>query len=212
MTKIRDKNITELLPHRKPFLFVDKITSADDTKVVALKKFHNNEDYFKGHFPGKPIVPGVLIIESMAQTAGIMASHTSSGNKKIGCPDIFYLARITDMKFKAGIVFFGITEILIGCITLAAVSLSLFQGKSTKPLEVLIFVIITSLVSFGLGIGILKHNLQSYHLLLFFATVIILSKILIFAKIMHLSGELETVIPADVKNIISIFYHGILIY
>ncbi|MDD5044024.1 MAG: hypothetical protein PHU91_02610 [Candidatus Omnitrophica bacterium] len=116
------------------------------------------------------------------------------------------------MKARLGIAFFGIIEILIGGITLAAVSLSLIQGTSAKPPEVLAFVIVTSLISLSLGIGVLKHSLHSYHMLLFFATVVILSKVLIFAKIMSLSGELETAIPAHFKNIISIIYHSLLIY
>ena len=116
------------------------------------------------------------------------------------------------MKPKTGIALFGITEILIGGITLIAIIFSLIAGKSTKPLEVLIFVFATSLISLSLGIGVIRRSLQSYHLLLFFATVIILSKILIFAKILSLSGELETNIPSEAKNFISIAYHCILIY
>ncbi|MCM8779872.1 MAG: hypothetical protein NC914_01820, partial [Candidatus Omnitrophica bacterium] len=116
------------------------------------------------------------------------------------------------MKPKTGILLFGITEIAIGGITLIAVIFSLIAGKSTKPLEVLIFVLVSSLISFSLGIGILRKSLRCYHLLLFFATVIILSKILVFAKIIALSGEMETAIPGEAKNLISIIYHGIMIY
>ncbi|MCM8763202.1 MAG: hypothetical protein NC936_05695 [Candidatus Omnitrophica bacterium] len=116
------------------------------------------------------------------------------------------------MKAKRGILFFGTTEILVGSITFVATIFSLMSGKSTKPLEVLIFVTTTSVISIALGIGILRRSLSCYHLLLFFATIIILSKILIFAKIMSLTGELETTIPAPVKNLISIIYHSFLIY
>jgi hypothetical protein len=110
-----------------------------------------------------------------------------------------------------GIVFFGVTEVLIGCVTLMAVTLSVFRGESEKPPEVLLFVLTTAMISLSLGIGVLRRSLHSYHLLLFFSTVIILSKILIFAKIIYLSGALETTVPSSVKNFISIVYHGVLV-
>jgi len=116
------------------------------------------------------------------------------------------------MRYKLGITLFGITEILIGSITLIAIALSLVQGTSAKPLEVLIFVIVTGIISLSLGVGVLRRSLHSYHMLLFFATVIILSKVLIFAKIMSLTGELEKVVPMHFKNVLSIIYHGLLIY
>lgn len=116
------------------------------------------------------------------------------------------------MKHKWGIIIFAFIEILLGSITLVAVILSLIQGKSTKPLEVLIFVLITAVISTVLGFGILRYNLTCYHLLLFLSSIIILSKILIFAKIITLSGALETKIPSSLKNIISISYHSLLIF
>jgi len=116
------------------------------------------------------------------------------------------------LKHNCGIVIFGLIEISTGLITLIAVIISLILGKSIKPLEVLIFVLITSIISLSLGIGILRYNLTSYHLSLFFATVIILSKVLIFARIISLSGALETNISPTAKNIISIIYHSLLIW
>lgn len=115
------------------------------------------------------------------------------------------------MKQAQGIIIFGLIEIAIGSITLIAVAISLILGQSMKPLEVLLFVLITAVISCSLGIGVLKRNLTSYHLLIFLATVIVLSKMLIFAKIITLSGALETSIPQSSKNIISIIYHGSLI-
>ena len=85
------------------------------------------------------------------------------------------------MKHKWGIIIFAFIEILLGSITLVAVILSLIQGKSTKPLEVLIFVLTTAVISTVLGFGILRCNLTSYHLMLFLSSIIILSKIVIFA-------------------------------
>lgn len=111
-----------------------------------------------------------------------------------------------------GILIFGLTEIIIGSFTLAAVLLSLYLGKSTKPVQVLLFVLLTSVLSACLGIGLLRRNLASLHTLLFFASVIILSKILIFLKIITLNGALETSIPQPVKNAASIIYHTLLIW
>ena len=65
----------EVLPHRPPFLFVDKILDLTETRVVGLKNVTMNEPFFEGHFPNNPIVPGVVIIEAMAQTAGVVVSE-----------------------------------------------------------------------------------------------------------------------------------------
>lgn len=113
---------------------------------------------------------------------------------------------------KWDILFFGAVEIIIGSVTLIVITFSLLSGESGKPLAVLIFVLTTACISLSLGIGILRQSLACYHLLLFFATIIILSKILIFAKIISLAGALETNIPQPVKNTISIIYHAILIW
>lgn len=67
------EKIKSILPHREPFLFIDEVIEIDGTeKVVAVKNIKDNESFFEGHFPGKPIMPGVLIIEAMAQTAIIL--------------------------------------------------------------------------------------------------------------------------------------------
>lgn len=116
------------------------------------------------------------------------------------------------MEYKWGIKIFGIIEVLIGLITLIAVILSLIQGKSVKPPGVLVFVLTTAVISTTLGLGILRYNLKSYYLLLYFSSIIILSKILIFAKITTLNGALETTIPAAFKDAISILYHSLLIF
>ena len=67
------EKIKSILPHREPFLFIDEVIEIDGTeKVVAVKNIKIDEDYFEGHFPDKPIMPGVLIIEAMAQTSIIL--------------------------------------------------------------------------------------------------------------------------------------------
>lgn len=76
------KEIQELLPHRYPFLLVDKILSMEPgKKIVGIKNVSINEPFFQGHFPNHPIMPGVLIIEAMAQTGGILAKKSAGLNK-----------------------------------------------------------------------------------------------------------------------------------
>lgn len=116
------------------------------------------------------------------------------------------------MKRDPGILFFGLIEFLIGFITLAAVSVSLILGQNTKPPAVLVFVLLTSVTSSLLGIGLFRQSRNAYNYLLFFATIVIASKILIFFNVITLSGALETSVPASVKNTVSVIYHAILIF
>lgn len=75
--------IQELLPHRPPFLLIDKIIEfIDNDRVVAIKSVTINETFFQGHFPNRPIMPGVLILEAMAQAGGILALASSEGSPK----------------------------------------------------------------------------------------------------------------------------------
>ena len=64
--------IRQILPHRYPFLLVDRIVELDDEKIVGIKNVTANEPFFNGHFPDFPVMPGVLIVEAMAQTAGVL--------------------------------------------------------------------------------------------------------------------------------------------
>ncbi len=116
------------------------------------------------------------------------------------------------MKPKWGVILFAFTEILIGSVTLLAVILSIAQGKSAKPTGVLIFVLVTAYTSIGLGLGMLRRNLICYYLLLYFSSIIILSKLLIFAKVIALNGALETALPSSLKNTVSVIYHVLLIF
>lgn len=110
-----------------------------------------------------------------------------------------------------GIIFFGFTEIAVGTITLGAVISSLITRNCAKSPNVLIFVIISSLISSSLGIGVLLRAHYFRKLIMFFAGWIILSKILISGGILTLNGQLETSIPAGIKNFVSILYHALII-
>ncbi len=88
--------IMEFLPHRYPFLLVDKVLEIKGDEIVAIKNVTINEPFFQGHFPGDPIMPGVLIVESMAQTGGLlMMSKIEDKENKIG-----YFAGIDKVKFR----------------------------------------------------------------------------------------------------------------
>jgi len=93
-------DIQRILPHRQPFLFIDKIMEMSETHVVGLKNVTMNEEFFKGHFPGNPIMPGVLIIEAMAQCGGILALNTVPDPENY----ITYFMKIDNVKFKQKVI------------------------------------------------------------------------------------------------------------
>lgn len=89
------KEILKLLPHRYPFLLVDRVTELEPgAKAVGIKNVTFNEPFFQGHFPDKPVMPGVLIIEAMAQVAGILAFKSSSLGRSV------YFMSIDKVKFR----------------------------------------------------------------------------------------------------------------
>ena len=93
---LTNKEIRELLPHRYPFLLVDKVIELEPgKKVVAIKNVSANEPFFQGHFPEYPIMPGVLIVEALAQAAGIAVAVLEENKGKLGV-----FASIDAMKFK----------------------------------------------------------------------------------------------------------------
>jgi 3-hydroxyacyl-[acyl-carrier-protein] dehydratase len=88
--------IENLLPHREPFLFVDEIIQADNEKIIAKHVFSEKEYFFKGHFPEYPVVPGVILIETMAQSGG-------AGLRKCGVlgeGSLFFFATADKVKFR----------------------------------------------------------------------------------------------------------------
>lgn len=92
--------IESLIPHRHPFLLVDKIIELSQTHVVGVKNVTFTEPFFQGHFPGKPVMPGVLIIEAMAQTGGILALNTVPDPENY----LTYFMKIDKVKFKNKVV------------------------------------------------------------------------------------------------------------
>ena len=93
--------ILSVLPHRYPFLLVDRVLEMEDKKrIVALKNVTINEPFFGGHFPGRPVMPGVLLLEGMAQAGGLLLLH--------GIPDreskLIYFSGIDDAKFRRPVV------------------------------------------------------------------------------------------------------------
>lgn len=95
------QEIAKLLPHRYPFLLVDRIVALEEGKgVVGLKNVTINEPFFQGHFPDHPVMPGVLIIEAMAQTAGIYVKHVDD----ISDDRVTYFVGIDKARFRKPVV------------------------------------------------------------------------------------------------------------
>ncbi len=102
---LRYEEIIKILPHRYPFLLVDRITELEQGKrVVGLKNVTANEPFFQGHFPGNPIMPGVLIIEAMAQVGGILARLSISDTVDKGDRSPVYFMSMDKVKFRKPVV------------------------------------------------------------------------------------------------------------
>ena len=95
------QKIQSLLPHRYPFLLIDRVIESEPGKrLVAIKNVTINEPFFEGHFPTKPVMPGVLLIEAMAQATGLLAMESADVPKEA----IYYLVGVDKARFKQPVV------------------------------------------------------------------------------------------------------------
>ena len=100
MTSLDIQQIAAVLPHRYPMLMVDRIVAIGDDSIVGIKNVTVNEPHFNGHFPGFPVMPGVLIVEAMAQVGGILIGSVSP----LGEDKIMFLASVEEAKFRKPVV------------------------------------------------------------------------------------------------------------
>ena len=127
--------IIELLPHRYPFLLIDRVLSMEpDKSIVALKNVTINEPFFPGHYPHHPVMPGVLIIEAMAQASALLsfksmkAKPTENPNEK----SVYYFAGIDGARFRQPV---GPGDQLIIKATLVRSMRGLFKFKATAEVD-----------------------------------------------------------------------------
>ena len=89
------EQIKKILPHRYPFLFVDRVLEMTENHIVAVKNVSGSEPYFQGHFPTRPVMPGVLMVESLAQAGGVLMLSKSKNKGKMA-----YLVSIENARFR----------------------------------------------------------------------------------------------------------------
>lgn len=93
------EDIKKILPHRDPFIMVDQILEIKEDFIVGVKHLNPNEPFFKGHFPGRPVMPGVLMVEALAQTGGVLVLSKSENRGKIA-----YLVSVNEARFRRVVV------------------------------------------------------------------------------------------------------------
>ena len=97
--------IRSLLPHRYPFLLVDRVVEFEPHKrVLAIKNVTVNEPFFQGHFPTRPVMPGVLVIEALAQAGGLLTQLSYQAEDALADDKLFYLVKIDNAKFSRMVV------------------------------------------------------------------------------------------------------------
>ncbi len=129
MVSLDIRQILEFLPHRYPMLLVDRVLEMETGKrIKAIKNVSINEPFFTGHFPHVPVMPGVLIVEAMAQAAGILSFH--SMGKKADDKSVYYFVGIDEARFKRPVVP-GDQLVLEVEILRTARSISKFSARAT---------------------------------------------------------------------------------
>ena len=93
------EEIKKILPHREPFLLVDQILEMTERRIVGVKHVTGKEDFFKGHFPQKAVMPGVLMVEALAQTGGVLMLSKPENRGKLA-----YLAAVKEARFRRVVV------------------------------------------------------------------------------------------------------------
>ncbi len=124
MATLDIQEIMKLLPHRYPFLLVDRVVECDDQKrIVAIKNVTMNEPFFQGHFPGTPVMPGVLQLEAMAQTGGILMNRLAGAGERVP-----YFMAIDKARFRRVVRPGDQMRIEVEFLTIKS-KLAKFQGK-----------------------------------------------------------------------------------
>ena len=97
--------IQQLLPHRYPFLLVDRVIELEaNVRIKAIKNVSINEPFFQGHFPGHPVMPGVLVVEAMAQAGGLLTQLSAAADVAGKQDKLFYLVKVDNARFSKMVV------------------------------------------------------------------------------------------------------------
>ena len=127
-------DIIKLIPHRYPFLMIDKIEKLEENKTaVGVKMVTMNEEFFKGHFPEYPVMPGVLIVEAMAQTAACLISYS---NKDYQGKKVVFLTGVEEARFKKPIVPGNVVRLEVSFLN-SRKNFFKFSGKATVNNQVM---------------------------------------------------------------------------